>query len=457
MKPSILIVEDELLVAEDLKAVLEKNDYAVGGITPSADGARALIQKQRPDLVLLDIYLKGQGSGIDLAIALNEMNIPFIYISANSSQDVLEDAKATGPYGFIVKPFRESDLLVSLEIAFYRHEWQKQTRAVPNRSAPKEKKIIPNFIGESQPMQRVLEMVERVAPASTSVLILGESGTGKEQIAAHIHRLSPNVGRPFVAVNCAALPEHLIESELFGHEKGAFTGAYEKKIGKFERAEGGTLFLDEIGEMPLDLQVKLLRVLQEKEIERIGGNGSVRINVRIIAATNRHLEKEVAEGRFRLDLYYRLYLFPIVLPPLRERKEDIPLLADHFLKVYAAASQRDIREFSPAVMEQMVAYDWPGNVREMQGLIQRHILLTNGKMINEIEFPKRIEPDVVAVSRRGLPKTMEEVERDHILEVLSYCNYRVSGPGGAAQLLNIPASTLSYKMKKLGIIKTHTL
>ncbi len=457
MSHSILIVEDEIIVAENLKAVLEKNGYTVTGITSSIDGARDLLKQIRPSLVLLDIYLKGEGSGIDLAVELNEQNIPFVYVSANSSQEVLEAAKATGPYGFVIKPFRENDLLVALEIAFYRHAWQEQTNPISYETKQKNKSSLPDFIGESLPMQRVLKMAEQVAPTDTSVLILGESGTGKEQIASHIQQLSSRRTRPFVVVNCAALPEHLMESELFGHEKGAFTDAFEKKIGKFERAEGGTLFLDEIGEMPTDMQAKLLRVLQEKEIERIGGNSTFRINVRIIAATNRNLEKEIAEGRFRLDLYYRLYLFPILLPPLRERKEDIPLLANHFLKTYAKAAKRDILGLSPAAMEKLIGYSWPGNIRELQGLIERSVLLTHGKFITDIEIPKKIkEPGAIATQQRPL-KTMEEVERDHILEVLTFCNYRVSGPGGAAQILNIPPSTLSHKMKKLGIIKTHTL
>jgi DNA-binding NtrC family response regulator len=460
MGQSILIVEDELLVANNLRTVLQKNGYDVTGVAPSVEGARQLLKQDRPTLVLLDIYLKGDGSGIDLAVELNEKNIPFVYISANSSQEVLEAAKATGPYGFIVKPFRENDLLVSLEIAFYRHEYQQQTKPVPFETAPAVRTAvtaIPDFIGESAAIRRVFEMVGRVAPANTSVLILGESGTGKEKIAAQIHRLSLRRNKPFVVVNCAALPMHLIESELFGHEKGAFTGAFEKKIGKFERAEGGTLFLDEIGEMPPDLQVKLLRVLQEKEIERIGGNGSFRINVRIIAATNRNLEKEIAEGRFRLDLYYRLYLFPIFLPPLRERKEDIPLLAEYFLKQYASMAGKDIRGWSPSALEKLSGYAWPGNVRELQGLVERNVLLNSGKVINDIELPRKIDQSPEVVVPAPSLKTMEEMERDHILEVLKFCNYRVSGPGGAAQVLNIPPTTLSYKMKKLGIVKTHTL
>ncbi|MFY7815375.1 MAG: sigma-54 interaction domain-containing protein, partial [Chryseobacterium taeanense] len=263
--------------------------------------------------------------------------------------------------------------------------------------------------------------------------------------------LSDRRNRKIVVVNCAALPHSLIESELFGHERGSFTGANTQRIGKFEQADGGTVFLDEIGELPLDSQVKLLRVLQEKEIERLGGNKTIKVDVRIVAATNRSLEKEVAEGRFRLDLYYRLNVFPIQLPPLRERKEDIELLAKYFLNKYATASKRNITLISDEALLQLQQYDWPGNIRELEHLIERSVLLTKTTEITQFDLPKAIEKPTEESDVEI--KSLEEIERDHILKALKSSNGKVSGVGGAAEVLKIHAQTLYSKMKKLGIDK----
>jgi len=299
------------------------------------------------------------------------------------------------------------------------------------------------IIGHSPKLLVLLEKIRVVAPSSSTVLITGESGTGKEKIAQSIHQYSAYSTMPMVTVNCATLPPALIESELFGHEKGAFTGAGSKRIGKFEQANRSTLFLDEIGELPLDAQVKLLRVLQEKEIERLGGNETKKIDVRVIAATNRNLEKEVAEGRFRLDLYYRLNIFPLEVPSLRDRKEDIEELASYFLKKY---SQRVI-SIAPKAMEQLKQYNWPGNIRELEHLIERSALMTSGQEINSFEIT--MMDDHLRNDNRI--KTMEEMEREHILHALKACNGKVFGPGGAAEVLNLPPTTLYSKMKKLGI------
>ncbi|ACU57618.1 sigma-54-dependent transcriptional regulator [Chitinophaga pinensis] len=481
MEEKIMIVEDELIVAGDIRLTLERAGYKVSGVARSVHRALEIIDVERPDLVLLDIYLKGDQTGIDLAVELNKHNIPFVYLSANCNRQVLEAAKVTQPYGFIVKPFREKDLLVTLDIARYRYEHHRVLKvkpgivsqsddlrlpALPVQQAPvpevKKEVVppIPNFegiIGSSIPMQRVFELIRQVAPLDTSVLVLGETGTGKEGVANCIHHLSPRKAKPFVKVNCAALPTHLIESELFGHEKGAFTGALEKRIGKFERADGGTIFLDEIGDMPADLQVKLLRVLQEKEIERIGGNGPIKVNVRIIAATNRNLEKEIAEGRFRLDLYYRLHVFPIMLSALRERRDDIPLLIAHFIRLYASATGKGVSDIAPAALRQLMDYAWPGNVRELQNLIERSVLLSRESIIREVILPVSVKKETTVVSTETDIKTIVELEREHILTVLKKCNHKISGPGGAAELLNLPPSTLASKMKKLGIVKRHTL
>lgn len=358
MKQKVLIVEDQSIEALNLRRMLGKAGYEVCGIARSVERALQLMDEQRPDLVLLDIFLKGSLTGIDLAYILREKNIAFVYLSANSNKATLDAAKATCPYGFLVKPVRERDVLVMLEIANYAHTHsltsllqnteEAKAGETKSRGYPSKNNIqnisevqsinFHGIIGKSEKLKEVLQNVQIVAPTDTSVLILGESGTGKERIAQCVHELSPRKSEAFIKVNCASIPVTLIESTLFGHEKGSFTGAFERRIGKFEQAERGTLFLDEIGEIPAEVQVKLLRALQENEIERLGGNEVIKLNVRIVAATNRDLEKEISEGRFRLDLYYRLNVFPLYLPSLRERKEDIPLLAEHFVKEFSAKS-----------------------------------------------------------------------------------------------------------------------
>ncbi|GGF22575.1 sigma-54-dependent transcriptional regulator [Flavobacterium limi] len=447
MKEKILIVEDEFIVANDLKIMLLKAGYQITAIVSSVIQARKSIEEKRPDWVLLDIMLKGDLTGIDLAWELREMQLPFLYISANTNQSTLEAVKATNPYGFMVKPFRERDLIVMLDIAKYRFNQEKGT--LSDIHTKEKAQEINGIIGNSQLLQEAIEKINIVAPAQTSVLILGESGTGKEKVAHAIHDLSAHKSSSIVVVNCAALPHSLIESELFGHEKGAFTGANSLRIGKFEQAHNGTIFLDEIGELPLDSQVKLLRVLQEKEIQRLGGNSTIKINVRIVAATNRSLEKEVAEGRFRLDLYYRLNVFPIQLPALKERKEDIEALAHYFLKKYAASSRKNVSGISPSALEQLMDYDWPGNVRELEHLIERNILLSKTNEIEKFDLPQSVYSPVQESS--GKIKTMEEMEKEHILTALQNCSGKVSGPGGAAELLQMSAQTLYSKIKKLGI------
>jgi DNA-binding NtrC family response regulator len=474
MQKTILVVEDELVVANDIRLTLERAGYTVVGIARSFHSAMETVNAVQPGLVLLDIFLKGDLTGIDLATELNKKDIPFVYLSANCNSSVLEMAKVTQPSGFIVKPFREKDLLVTLDIARYRHEFKQQIAASNTGQSAHSRRAatgvavstvavetlespgmgLPGIIGQSPGMLRIFQQVKEVGPLDTSVLILGESGTGKEGIASNIHHLSPRRGKPFVKLNCAALPPNLVESELFGHEKGAFTGAFERRIGKFEQANGGTLFLDEIGEMPPSLQVKLLRVLQEREIERLGGRETIKVNVRIIAATNANLEKGIAEGRFRLDLYYRLNVFPIILPPLRQRKEDIPLLVAHFIRMYAQKAGRRTESIAGEALARLMDYSWPGNVRELQNVIERSILLANEPVLREVSFIGTTPREMPAEDGNPV-KTIAQMERDHILSVLRQCKGRVSGPGGAAELLNLPASTLKSKMKKLGIEKSY--
>jgi DNA-binding NtrC family response regulator len=453
MNGNVLIVEDQFIEANHIQMVLEKAGYTVIAIAHEVRTALEIIDQQVPDLVLLDIYLKGKLTGIDLARVLRKRNIAFVYLSANSSKEILDAAKSTQPYGFLVKPFREKDILVTLDIAHYLHQQKAElSKPQPPLNIPANT-TLPAIVGNSPVLLQVMEKVRIAAPSDVSVLILGESGTGKEKIAESIHNLSTRRKHPFVRVNCAALPPALIESELFGHEKGAFTGASERRSGKFEMAQKGTIFLDEIGEMSLPMQVKLLHVLQEKQIDRIGGKTPVDLDIRIIAATNRNLEKEVAEGRFRLDLYYRLNVFPVTLPPLRERREDIMLLAAHFVQVYAKKFGKVVSGFSPAASTQLMSYDWPGNIRELQHLVERSVLMCPGDTISSVSLTNDRKLKISADEGTLKVKSMEEVERDHISQILLQCNGRIAGTGGAAELLGLNVSTLNSRMKKLGIVK----
>ncbi|WCT13373.1 sigma-54-dependent Fis family transcriptional regulator [Mucilaginibacter jinjuensis] len=313
------------------------------------------------------------------------------------------------------------------------------------------------FVGDSQEMQKIYHLLSHVAFTNSTVLILGETGTGKELAARAIHDGSPRKDKLMIKVNCATMPASLIDSELFGHERGSFTGAFERRLGKFELANKGTLFLDEIGEMPLELQAKLLRALQEKEIERVGGKTTIKVDVRIIAATNRDLAQEVKEGRFRRDLFYRLNVFPVTLPPLRERVEDIPVLVTHFINKYARNTGKKVHHISDKALNELTSYHWPGNVRELEHLMERCVLLSRSKTISEIPFP--ITEKLIASSPADdLPyiKTIRENERDHIIHVLNYCKGKVAGLQGAAAWLGVPVSTLNARIKKLGIQKEMT-
>jgi len=301
----------------------------------------------------------------------------------------------------------------------------------------------------------VLRQVEQVAPTNTTVLILGESGTGKELLARAVHSHSSRKNKPFIKINCAALPATLIESELFGHEKGAFTGATGQKYGRFELADGGTIFLDEIGELPIDLQSKLLRVLQEGEFERVGSSKTLKVNVRVIAATNRNLEAEIDEGRFREDLYYRLAVFPIVSLPLRERKEDIPLLVRHFCQKHGPGIGRTIDTIPTGAVDALMAYHWPGNIRELENVVERSLILTQGRTLELADWLRRSAPGSKNGGRgkggASVLVSMEECERTHITAVLEHTRWKVSGERGAAKILDMIPTTLDSRMRKLGI------
>lgn len=644
MKKKILIVEDEFIVANDLAIMLEASGYEMLGIAISAKAAMEEIAKNIPDIVLLDIQLQGPESGIDLAGKLKTMHIAFVYLSANSDQVTLFKAKATEPYGFLVKPVRSKDLLVTLDIACYRHEHSRESYlfrkdrlrrelaalatdesgrvpilsrfaellqvVIPfdficfvlfNRSAgyefhglyrsgfneyqdidkaglsnitakspaeidlllsnvpanreiqffagesysqllkedqlayvldlcysfqsvirgvievpaaahcrmyvcsresnrfddrhlsvieevqdligrlltglgperkgtsiPVEKgrdnlshSLVERFIGRSKSISHCLDLVAQVAPLNTSVLITGESGTGKELFAEAIHELSQRKTQPFIKINCAALPYTLIESELFGYEKGAFTGALTSRVGKFEAASGGTIFLDEIGEMNLDVQAKFLRVLQEKKVQRVGSHKMIETDVRIIAATNRNLEEAVAEHRFRLDLYFRLNVFPIQLPPLRHRKEDIALLADHLGRQIAKGMGRTYCGISDEMMDALKQYDWPGNVREMENVIERALIVSGSNKPMTLLQPlvgivTSVEPAIPApkfTTIDEIKQRQEQFEKELLEAALREAGGRVRGPGGAAEKLDIKPTTLESKLIRFGIRK----
>jgi DNA-binding NtrC family response regulator len=617
MSQKVLIVEDQFLEARSLSIMLRNAGHLVEGVAKCVDQALEFMDKNSPDVVLLDIFLQGPRNGIDLARILDSRNIPFIYLSANSNTSILEQAIATKPCGFLVKPFRERDILIALDIAVYRFQknrefalrqrswlvsllrnmlqtegaqierligliraltsflpfdlvvidlgpdaaafcfqrigfdeyvqlqeeetihfsdaekqqqpyfqnggslpevgmaihktrrprsklWmpagrrRKPEKALafyscgdeqythdhldllvsveeellpvlelirgasaktgPNmqplvKKAPNQllKPRIEGVIGKSPKLLEALDKVTQVAPFDNTVLILGETGVGKEGLVKLIHQLSARKSKPLIKINCAAIPVNLVESELFGHEKGAFTGALERRIGKFEQANGGTLFLDEIGELPLEVQSKLLRALQEKEIERVGGRTTIRTDVRIITATNRDLPREIGEGRFRLDLYYRINVFPIQLPPLRQRLEDIPALAAYFLQMYGAQMHLENIIISPAAMRQLQEYAWPGNIRELQHLLERHVLGCRSGVIETFEMPAPIPmgPAYMPIEPEIMP--FADMDKYHILQALKKSNGKISGKGGAAELLRLPPTTLSSKMKRLGI------
>ncbi len=457
----ILVVEDELIVARDIKKTLERNGYKVIGVARSTDKALQMVEEGKPTLVLVDIFLKGTLTGIDLAHELNKQAIPFIYISANSNKPVLEAAKSTNPFGFIVKPFREKDLLVTMEIARYRFESNKQyeTPVVELRNDFKthktnlSEKAFENMIGQSAPMMQVFRLIEQVAPFDTSVLITGETGTGKEGVASAIHLLSKRNKKPFIKVNCAAIPENLMETEFFGYEKGAFTGAYSATPGKFELANGGTLLLDEIGEIPLEMQAKLLRVLQEKEVQRVGSHHTIKTDVRMIASTNKNLEEEVAAGRFRLDLYYRLQVFPIELPPLRERKEDIPRLVSYFIKYFNIRMDKQIQGIHEHIMKELMDYSWPGNIRQLQHILERAVLVSVEGKIDHIQLPALTFPKSELIIPNESDQEMAQ-EKTRLLNALKSSNFKVSGRSGAAAKLNLTPAIVYGLIKKYGISKS---
>ncbi|WP_203258460.1 sigma-54-dependent transcriptional regulator [Hyunsoonleella ulvae] len=454
----VLIVEDEFIIAQDLRGIVSGLGYAVMGMAKSAKEAIAKIENERPDLVLLDINLIGDVKGTDLAITLKEQyGLNFIYITSFSDSETLHEMMQTDPLGYILKPFDDRDIRVALELGFSKMDAEVSVVKKPKQDASSSSEIYTDLdathiIGESNVITNTLKQVQKVAFTDVTVLIHGETGTGKELIMEAIHKSSPRKNKPLIKVNCAALPADLIESVLFGHEKGSFTGATEKKIGKFEQANGGTLFLDEIGELPLSSQSKLLRCIQEKEIETVGGIMSKKIDVRIIAATNRTLEEEVTKGNFRADLFFRLSIFPIAVPPLRERGKDIELLANYFMDRFSKKINRPRPELGKDNLKHIMNYNWPGNVRELQHFVERGILLAEDNILfNSLTTKGTTHSDNSEKSFEL--KSLQDVERDQIIQTLKFCKGKIRGAGGAAEILKLHPSTLDFRIKKLDIKK----
>ena len=452
----ILVVDDDNAHRIMLRTLIGGWGYTV---SEANDGAVAIdqVKDQYYDLVLMDVRMV-QVSGLEALEQIKTYNpaIPVVIMTAYSSVDTAVKALKAGAHDYLTKPLDFDKLKITIERALEHTRLKKENRQLKESLGRHFDRQ--NIIGQSPAMIRLLETVAQVAPSEATVLITGESGSGKELIAGAIHYNSSRKDGPFVKLNCAAITETLLESELFGHEKGAFTGADRRKEGRFYQAHGGSLFLDEVSEMPLVMQVKLLRVLQEREFTRVGGDKTIQVDVRLIAATNKNLTALIHQGEFREDLYYRLNVVDMELPPLRHRQEDIPLLAQHFLKVFAAKNHKQIKGFTPRAMDLLIRHDWPGNVRELMNAVERTVVLSRSDYLSEEEFPmfagtaeKESEAlgDTAIVEISG-NRPLEEVEKATILETLKAAGGNKSE---TARRLGITRKTLHKKLKAYGVMK----
>ena len=441
----VFIVDDDRGTRESLRNLIRSAGLSAQTFS-SAQEFLAAERPKAPGCLVLDVQLPGL-SGLDLQqeLAKAGVKIPIIFITGYGDIPTSVRAIKAGALEFLTKPVNREDLLHAIHQAIARDHRARQ----PNGDASTHK--FEEIVGTSAALAAALKQVEVVAPTESTVLILGETGTGKELIARSIHAASSRSGRPFVKLNCAAIPTGLLESELFGHEKGAFTGAIAQRIGRFELADGGTIFLDEVGDIPLELQTKLLRVLQEREFERLGSTRTLRTDARLIAATNRELQKMVEQRTFREDLFYRLNVFPIDVPTLRERSEDIPLLVHHFAQRFARQMNRTIETIPAETMAALKRYPWPGNIRELQNLIERAVILSHGPVL---QVPLQDLDNCTALRRdNGKDQTLEAAERAHILAILKETRWVLAGARGAAVRLGINRSTLQFRLKKLGIVR----
>jgi DNA-binding NtrC family response regulator len=448
----VLIIDDEAAIRESLETLLELEGYGVESAASGEEGL-ARIGERSFDLVLLDLALPDR-NGMDLLaeIRLQDPGLSIIMVTAYGTVENAVKAMQAGAANFIQKPWDNEKLLADVRAAVARHRAEEEN--VQLKRALKQRYNFENIVGKSEPMLKIFDLVAQVAPSRSTVLLQGESGTGKELIAKAIHLNSPRRERPFVPVNTGSMPPDLLESILFGHVKGAFTSAVASKKGLFEIADRGTLFLDEIGTMSLDTQSKILRVLQDKKFMHLGGIHELQVDVRIIAATNVDLKQQVREGKFREDLFYRLNVITIDLPPLRQRKEDIPLLAGFFLNRYSMENERPTRRITPEALRPLLAYSWPGNVRELENVIERAVVLSAGVEVGPELLPDQIAGRASAFSaleRRtdaSLFDIMEDCERQIIVEMLEKCNWNQTD---AAERFHVPLSTLNQKIKRLNI------
>jgi two-component system NtrC family response regulator len=451
---TILIVDDEKNYLVVLEALLGPEGYE----TVTADNAAAalrLIRESDLDLVITDMKMPHM-SGLELLEASKELkpDLPVIIMTAYGTIEMAVEAMKKQAYDYITKPFKNEELKLTIKKALHNYRLIKENRLLSE--ALTDRYSYGNIIGKSKPMLKIYDMIRKVAPSKASVLITGPSGTGKELIAKAIHYDSPRKDRPFISINCGALTETLLESEIFGHERGAFTGAVSMKKGRFELADGGTLFFDEVGEMPLPLQVKLLRALQEMEFERVGGTRTIRVDVRVLSASNREIKQDVAEGIFREDLFYRLNVIHIEVPPLSERIEDVRLLVDHFIEKYRQDGVKEKVELSPETWKALYNHTWPGNIRELENVIERAVVLNPGGIIELEDLPaefskKREEIDVnrFIPANAPLQKTLEQIEEQLIRRALRQCDNIQSH---AADMLSITKSLFQHKMKKYNIV-----
>jgi DNA-binding NtrC family response regulator len=437
MKKKILVVDDEEKIRQALAAILTKEGYIV---TTAKNGQEALNNPIREfSLIITDLKMP-QVDGLELLRRAKKISpdIIVIMITAFGTIQTAVEAIKQGAYDYITKPFELDEITMIVSKALQVHKEVK-----------KEAKF-DEIIGKSQKIKEVHELIERVAKTDTTVLIRGETGTGKELVAKAIHRLSLRKDKPFIAVNCVALPKDLLESELFGHEKGAFTGAVNQRLGRFELAHTGTIFLDEVGEIDVPMQIKLLRVLQEREFERVGGTKTIKVDVRLIAATNRDLEKAVKEEKYREELYYRLNVVPIYLPPLRERKDDIPLLLEHFLNIFNSRTNKNILEITQEAQRYLIEYDWPGNIRELENVVERMVVLAKGDKIDVEDVPTNIikAKEKKLSFKESVYQAKAQLERELLIKVLQ----EVGGNRTkAAKALGIDRKTLQKKMKEYGL------
>jgi len=459
----ILIIDDHDTLREGMAVTLTRSGHTVSAVRSGADGL-ASYRKTPFDLVVTDLKMDGM-DGIEVTKALKTLDAAAVVmvVTAFGTIETAVRAMQEGAYDFITKPFPPEVLRAKvdkgLELATARRQVERLTARTDAHDADAAL-THGNLVGDSEPMRRLVAQVRKAAASEATVLVRGESGTGKELIARMVHQLSPRATGPFVVVHCAALAETLLESELFGHERGAFTGAVKRKLGRFELADGGTLFLDELGEIPASVQTKLLRVLQEKEIQRVGGEDTLKVNVRVVSATHRDLQAEVKAGRFREDLYYRLHIVPLTLPPLRERPEDIPVLARHFVAKHAQRVNRRVTDLDDSALRALARHAWPGNVRELENVIEQALVFAEGQVLTEVDLPShltgapRMDAGLpVPHGDRPLPEILEDLER----QLIARAYEKAAGvKTETARLLGIKTSALYYKLEKYGFLPKGT-